>query len=57
MHLVGSVWSCGKCNKDQSAKLRCKKSIKLAEKSIRRSVAFPNINTGVYFTLSKRWPK
>jgi O-acetyl-ADP-ribose deacetylase (regulator of RNase III) len=52
IHTVGPVWSGGKYDEDQLLKSCYKKCIKLADKHKIRSIAFPNISTGVY-----RYPK
>ncbi|WP_171594787.1 O-acetyl-ADP-ribose deacetylase [Marinifilum caeruleilacunae] len=52
IHTVGPVWSGGKYDEDQLLKSCYKESIKLAEKYQLKSIAFPNISTGVY-----RYPK
>jgi O-acetyl-ADP-ribose deacetylase (regulator of RNase III) len=52
IHTVGPVWSGGKYDEDQLLKSCYKKCIKLADKHKIRSIAFPNIRTGVY-----RYPK
>lgn len=52
IHTIGPVWSGGKYDEDQLLKSCYKKCIKLADKHKIRSIAFPNISTGVY-----RYPK
>lgn len=48
IHTVGPVWNGGKYNEPEKLANCYQKSLSLAEKKNCKSVAFPNISTGVY---------
>ncbi|MGE5678843.1 MAG: O-acetyl-ADP-ribose deacetylase [Pseudomonadota bacterium] len=48
IHTVGPVWSGGRYDEDQLLASCYTNSIKLAEENGIRTIAFPNISTGVY---------
>jgi len=48
IHTVGPVWNGGGSDKDQLLRNAYENSLKLAEEHSLRSIAFPNISTGVY---------
>ncbi len=52
IHTVGPVWKGGNHNEKQLLKNAYENSLRLAEKYKLKSIAFPNISTGVY-----RFPK
>ena len=52
IHTVGPVWSGGKRNEKELLADCYKNSLKLAEKNNCKTIAFPNISTGIY-----RFPK
>jgi len=52
IHTVGPHWNGGKSNEEQKLKNCYINSLKLAEEYGLRSIAFPNISTGIY-----RFPK
>jgi len=48
IHTVGPVWYGGKNNEEQKLKSAYQKSLELAEQNEIKTIAFPNISTGVY---------
>jgi len=48
IHTVGPVWYGGKNNEEQKLKSAYQKSLELAEQNDIKTIAFPNISTGVY---------
>lgn len=48
IHTVGSVWSGGKRNEANLLANAYKNSLHLAKKNLIKSIAFPNISTGIY---------
>jgi len=52
IHTVGPVWNDGNSNEEQLLKNCYTNSLKLAEENDLKTIAFPNISTGVY-----RFPK
>ena len=48
IHTVGPVWNDGTANEDQQLSNCYLNSLKLAEKHVLTSIAFPNISTGIY---------
>ena len=52
IHTVGPVWSGGKNQEEELLASAYRNSLKLAEEKQLRTIAFPNISTGVY-----RFPK
>jgi O-acetyl-ADP-ribose deacetylase (regulator of RNase III) len=52
IHTVGPVWNGGKSGEERKLRSCYRNSLKLAERHQAKSIAFPNISTGVY-----RYPK
>lgn len=52
IHTVGPVWNGGKINESQKLQSCYFNSLKLADENNLKSIAFPNISTGIY-----RFPK
>ena len=52
IHTVGPVWKEGRANEDELLSNCYKKSLTLAERHQFKTIAFPNISTGIY-----RFPK
>lgn len=48
IHTVGPVWHTGQHNEEQKLAACYKNSLKLAIENNARSIAFPNISTGIY---------
>ncbi len=48
IHAVGPVWNNGKSNEENLLSLTYKNSLKLALDNQIRTIAFPNISTGIY---------
>ncbi|MGY6648482.1 macro domain-containing protein [Wenyingzhuangia sp. IMCC45574] len=48
IHTVGPRWNLGKSNEEEKLKSCYIESLKLAEKESLKSIAFPNISTGIY---------
>jgi O-acetyl-ADP-ribose deacetylase (regulator of RNase III) len=54
IHAVGPVWQGGSKNEEALLALTYTNSLKLAEKNKIKSIAFPNISTGIYKFPKKR---
>lgn len=52
IHTVGPRWNEGKANEDMKLKSCYEESLKIAEENDLKTIAFPNISTGIY-----RFPK
>ncbi|MEW6623896.1 MAG: O-acetyl-ADP-ribose deacetylase [Bacillota bacterium] len=48
IHTVGPVWNGGKNNEEQKLRNCYRNTLKLADEYLAKSIAFPNISTGVY---------
>lgn len=48
IHTVGPIWTGGNSHEEELLKNAYENSLKLAHKNLLKSIAFPNISTGVY---------